>query len=100
MDKVFEGLQSEWPFSFRHRREIPKKEINAKLASVDQDLGKVLFVESSSIRPDGGLIEVMDKQADYSAILTRESKHQGYVAQKIFYGAQHCKNKDQDVMAA
>ncbi|MCY3978160.1 MAG: restriction endonuclease [Chloroflexi bacterium] len=100
MDKVFEGLQSKWPFSFRHRKEIPKKEINAKLSSVDVDLGKVLFVESSRIRPDGGLIEVMDRQGDYRAILTSESKHQGNDVQKILAGEKQGKNKDQDLMVA
>lgn len=100
MEIVFERLQSEWPFSFRHRREISKKEINAKLALVDPNLGKVLFVENSSIRPDGGLIEVVDKQGDYRAILASESKHQGNDVQKILAGEKQGKNKDQDLMVA
>lgn len=100
METVFEGLQSEWPFAFRHRKEIPKREINAKLASVDSNLGKVLFVENSSIRPDGGLIEVVDRYGDYRAVLTSESKHQGNDVQKILAGEKQGKNKDQDLMVA
>jgi len=100
MERVFERLQSEWPFTFRHRREISKKEINAKLASVDTELGKVLFVENSSIRPDGGLIEVIDKHGAYRAVLTSESKHQGNDVQKILAGEKQGKNKDQDLMTA
>ncbi len=100
MVKVFERLQSEWPFSFRHRSVIPKKEINAKLASIDTNLGKVLFVENSRIKPDGGLIEVMDKQGAYRAILASESKHQGNDVQKILAGEKQGTNKDQDLMVA
>ncbi len=100
MERVFEQLQNRWPFTFRHRKEIPKKEINAKLTSVDTDLGKVLFVDNSSIRPDGGLIEVIDKHGDYRAILSSESKHQGNDVQKILAGEKQGKNKDQDLMVA
>lgn len=100
MVRVFERLQSEWPFTFRHRKEIPKTEINEKLASVSTNLGKVLFVENSRIKPDGGLIEVMDKQGVYRAIVASESKHQGNDVQKILAGEKQGKNKDQDLMVA
>lgn len=100
MEEVFERLQSEWPFTFRHRKAISKKEINAKLADADTNLGKVLFVERSRIRPDGGLIEVLDKQGVYRPVLASESKHQGNDVQQILAGEKQGTNKDQDLMVA
>ena len=100
MERVYDRLDNVWPFTFRLRKEITKQEINAKLASVDTDLGKVLFVEKSRIKPDGGLIEVLDKHEIYRPILASESKHQGNDVQKILAGEKQGKNKDQDLMVA
>ena len=101
MSAIADGLKSEWPnFSFRHRKEIAKKEINDKLASVDPNLGQVLFVENSGIRPDGGVIEVRDKNGNHRVVLVGESKHQGNDVEKIRSGTKQGKNKDQDLMVA
>ena len=101
MSTIIEGLTSEWPhLSFRHRTEISKNEINDKLASVKPTLGQVLFVKNSSIRPDGGVIEVKDMHGVHRVVLVSESKHQGNDVEKIQKGIKQGKNKDQDLMVA
>ena len=85
---------------FRHRMEVPKKEINDKLASVDPSLGQVLFVERARIKPDGGIIEVKDRFGNYRVALVSESKHQGNDVEKIRKGIKQGKNKDADLMVA
>ena len=101
MSRVMHRLDRRYPgLSFRHRTEISKREINAKLASIDINLGQVLFVEQSGIRPDGGVIEVRDRHGKYRIVLVGESKHQGNDVEKIRAGIRQGKNKDQDLMAA
>ena len=85
---------------FRHRHKIPKQEINEKLASVDSNLGRVLFVQKASIQPDGGIIEVMDRSAGFRVVLVGESKHQGNDVEKIRSGSKQGKNLDEDLMVA
>lgn len=46
--------------SFRCRFKISKVEINKSLSENDKSLGQTLFVPNSSIRPDEGIIEVLD----------------------------------------
>lgn len=54
---VIKQLEYEFPMlKFRYRKDLSKKEINEALQKVDSYLGQTLFVESASIRPDGGLI--------------------------------------------
>ena len=63
---VFETLQKEFPkLKFRFRKTISKKEINEKLNTVDARLGLTIFLEKSSISPDGGLIEVKDREGKW-----------------------------------
>ena len=101
MSQIKADLQSKFPhLSFRHRKEVTKKEINEKLASFDSKLGQVLFVQNASIRPDGGVIEVQDKKEVYRVVLVGESKHQGNDVEKIQSGIKQGKNKDQDLMVA
>ena len=51
---VFLALEKKYPkYSFRFRETITKQEINKKLNSIDSRLGKTLFVQDSSIKPDG-----------------------------------------------
>ena len=85
--------------NFRYRISISKKEINAKLKSFDTRLGKILFVENSNIKPDGGIIEVKHKQ-NWRIVLVSECKHQGNDIEKIKTGIKQGKNKDQDLMTA
>lgn len=101
MGKITEVLKSQFPdLEFRRRKILSKKEINAKLASVDPNLGQVLFVQRASIKPDGGLIEVKDQSGNYRVVLVSESKHQGNDVEKIRKGIKQGKNKDKDLMAA
>ncbi len=98
---VLSELSKELPnLEFRQRISLSKKEINEKLQSFDPRLGRALFVESASIRPDGGITEVMDRHGNWRIILIGESKHQGNDVEKILAGVLQGKKKDQDFMAA
>ena len=101
MSVIREKLTELYPdWTFRHRMEISKKEINNKLSSLDSNLGQVLFVERASIKPDGGIIEVEDKSGCFRIVLISESKHQGNDVKKIRAGIKQGKNKDADLMVA
>lgn len=94
-------LTEQFPnLEFRQRISLTKKEINEKLRSFDPRLGQALFVKSASIRPDGGITEVMDRHGNWRIILVGESKHQGNDIENILAGVLQGKNKDQDFMAA
>lgn len=98
---VLTKLAEEFPnLEFRQRNTLTKKEINEKLRSFDPRLGKALFVESASIRPDGGITEVRDRHGKWRIVLVGESKHQGNDVEMILAGILQGKNKDQDFMAA
>jgi len=98
---VLTKLAEEFPnLEFRQRTSLTKKEINEKLRSFDPRLGKALFVESASIRPDGGITEVRDRHGKWRIVLVGESKHQGNDVEMILAGILQGKNKDQDFMAA
>ena len=84
---VKEQLEFEFPMlSFRYRNALSKKEINEALQKVDSYLGQTLFVESASIRPDGGLIEVQDDKGNWRVVLVSEAKHQGKDIENIKAG--------------
>lgn len=98
---VVKQLENEFPMlTFRYRKELYKKEINEALQQVDQYLGQTLFVESASIRPDGGLIEVQDDKGKWHVVLVSEAKHQGKDIENIKEGKQVGKKNNQDLMAA
>lgn len=98
---VLTKLAEEFPdLEFQLKSSLSKTEINEKLKSFDPRLGQALFVESASIRPDGGITEVKDKHGNWRVILVGESKHQGNDVEKIRAGVLQGKNKDQDFMAA
>lgn len=86
--------------SFRYRKKIKKEEINIALQKVDKDLGQTLFVSNSSIKPDGGIIEVKDDYDNWRIILVTEAKHQGKDVDNILKGKLVGKNNNQDLMAA
>lgn len=102
ISKIVMGqLESEYPqLSFRYRESIKKDEINKALKKVDPDLGQTLFVSNSSIKPDGGVIEVIDDNGDWRVVLVAEAKHQGKDVENIKSGTQVGTNNDQDLMAA
>ena len=101
MEFVFIELKTRYKeFDFRHRMEISKKEINQNLGKINNSLGQVLFVRKAKIKPDGGIIEVLDKNGHYRIVLIGESKHQGNDVEKIKSGIKQGKNKDADLIVA
>lgn len=98
---VFEKLKQEYQkYHFRFRQTLSKQEINVKLNSIDKRLGKTLFVKESKIKPDGGIIEVQDKDKRWRVILVSEAKFQGKDVENIEAGVLVGKNKDQELMVA
>lgn len=98
---VFEKLKNEFSnFEFRFRDSIEKKEINEKLNAVDSRLGVTIFVAKSSIKPDGGIIEVKDKDEKWRIVLICEAKHQGKDIENISKGILVGKNNNQELMVA
>lgn len=98
---VMQLLKSQYPYlMFRYRKDLSKREINEALQRIDTYLGQTLFVESASIRPDGGLIEVQDDFGNWRVILVSEAKHQGKDIENIIAGKLVGKNNNQDLMAA
>lgn len=98
---VIKQLEQDFPqLSFRYRTSIKKEEINEALRKIDPELGQTLFVENSSIIPDGGIIEVKDDNEKWRIVLVSEAKHQGKDIENIKKGILVGKNNDQDLMAA
>lgn len=98
---VKEELELEYPqLMFRNRNIIGKAEINAALQKLDSELGQTLFVPNASIRPDGGIIEVLDDEDKWRVILITEAKHQGKDIENIKLGKQVGTKNNQDLMAA
>lgn len=98
---VIKQLEYEFPMlKFRYRKDLSKKEINEALQKIDSYLGQTLFVESASIRPDGGLIEVQDDNGNWRVVLVSEAKHQGKDIENIQAGKLVGKKNNQDLMAA
>jgi type II restriction enzyme len=98
---VFETLKKDFPkLEFRFRKTLGKKEINEKLNIVDSRLGVTIFLKKSSIKPDGGIIEVKDKNNNWRIVLVSEAKHQGKDIENIKKGKLVGKNKNQELMAA
>lgn len=98
---AIDSLKRTFPkFEFRYRKNLKKSEINKKLSEVDPRLGKTLFVEESMIKPDGGIIEVKDKENKWRIIFVSEAKHQGKDIENITAGVLVGKNTDQDIMVA
>jgi type II restriction enzyme len=98
---VIERLEIEYPqLTFQYKTSITKEEINKALQKIDKELGQTLFVSNSSIRPDGGIIEVKDDNGNWRIMLVSEAKHQGKDIDNIKEGKLVGKNNDQDLMAA
>ncbi len=98
---VIEQLEKEFPqLSFQYKKGIKKEEINEALKKIDPELGQTLFVSNSSIKPDGGIIEVKDDNDNWRIVLVSEAKHQGKDIENIKKGKLVGKNNNQDLMAA
>ena len=98
---VFETLKKDFPnLEFRFRDSIDKKEINEKLNAVDSRLGVTIFIEKAFIKPDGGIIEVKDKDKKWRIVLVCEAKHQGKDIENISNGTLVGKNNNQELMVA
>lgn len=98
---IIEQLKKEFPkLTFQYKTSIKKEEINRALQKIDAELGQTLFVSNSSIKPDGGIIEVKDDNGDWRVILVSEAKHQGKDIENIQNGKLVGKGNNQDLMAA
>lgn len=98
-NSVIDALEVEYPqLSFRYKTSIKKKEINDALKKIDSELGQTLFLQNSSIIPDGGIIEVKDDNDNWRIVLVSEAKHQGKDIENIKAGK--LVGKDKDLMAA
>ncbi|WP_297121206.1 EcoRI family type II restriction endonuclease [uncultured Enterobacter sp.] len=98
---VKDALSKEYPqLTFRYRDSIKKAEINDSLKRIDPELGGTLFVSNSSIKPDGGIVEVKDDNDEWRVVLVTEAKHQGKDIINIKNGILVGKSSDQDLMAA
>ncbi|MBP5287389.1 MAG: hypothetical protein J6Z08_05775 [Elusimicrobiales bacterium] len=98
---ALKNLRTDFPtLKFRFRPSITKAEINIALQKVDKELGQTLFLEESSIKPDGGMIETLDDNGNWRTVLVSEAKHQGKDIENIRKGILVGKNNDQDLMAA
>ena len=98
---VKDALGKEYPqLSFRYRDSIRKAEINEALKKIDPELGGTLFVSNSSIKPDGGIVEVKDDNDEWRVVLVTEAKHQGKDIINIKDGILVGKTGSQDLMAA
>ena len=98
---VIKQLEKEYPqLSFQYKTSLKKEEINEALQKVDKELGQTLFVSNSSIKPDGGIIEVKDDNGNWRVVVVSEAKHQGKDIENIQKGKLVGKNNNQDLMAA
>lgn len=98
---VIKQLEKEFPqLSFKYKTSIRKEEINEALQRLDLELGQTLFVQNSSIKPDGGIIEVKDDNGNWRVVLVTEAKHQGKDIENIQKGKLVGKDNNQDLMAA
>lgn len=98
---ILKVLEDEFPqLNFRFRQGVSKAEINASMQKLDRELGQTLFVSNSTIKPDGGLIEVMDDEGKWRIILVSEAKHQGKDIENLRAGKLVGKGDDQDLMVA
>ncbi|MBL0687167.1 MAG: restriction endonuclease [Sulfurospirillum sp.] len=98
---IIEQLKKEFPqLSFQYKTSIKKEEINKALEKIDPELGQTLFVSNSSIKPDGGIIEVQDDNGNWRIVLVSEAKHQGKDIENIKNGTLVGKDNNQDIMAA
>ena len=98
---VYKHLESQYPhYIFQYVTSISKKEINQALSKIDQTLGGTLFVENSSIKPDGGIIRVLDQNGYWRIVLVSEAKYQGKDIENIKIGKKVGKNNNQDLMTA
>lgn len=98
---VVDQLCSDFPqLAFRYRTSVRKEEINEALKRVDSELGQTLFVQNSSIIPDGGIIEVLDDYGEWRVVLVSEAKQQGKDIDNIKNGILVGTKGNQDLMAA
>jgi len=94
-------LEEKYPqLTFRYRKSIKKEEINKALQKIDTELGQTLFVSNSSIKPDGGIIEVKDDKNNWRVVLVSEAKYQGKDIENIKIGKLVGVKNNQDLMAA
>lgn len=97
--QVLKKIREEYPhLTFRCRKSVSKKEINDALQKLDSELGQTIFVDKACIKPDGGIIEVKDKNGEWRVVLVSEAKSQGKDIENIKEGRLVGKLSDQDLM--
>lgn len=79
---------------------MTKQEINEALQKINKCLGQTLFVSTARIKPDGGIIEVLDDNGNWRVVVVSEAKYQGKDIENIKNGKFVGKNNDQILMDA
>lgn len=98
---VLHALEHEYPYlQFRWRKDLSKQEINDALKRVDDYLGQTLYIQNARIKPDGGLIEVLDDDGLWRVVVVSEAKFQGKDIDNIRAGVLVGKKHDQEIMVA
>ena len=84
---VFDNLKELFPTDcIRLIRELKKSEINQKLHDFNPQFGTFQFNPNSSIRPDGGIIEIKDDDGNWRVVLVSEAKRQGTNIHRLMEG--------------
>ena len=77
LTEVVDRLQQEFNVVLHHEREWKLKDVVANLRKHYPDIEFHYYFESSSMRPDGGILSIRSKQGEYHPILIVEVKNQG-----------------------
>lgn len=84
---LLEALKTEFPkLTFRFRAQVLKSEINQALNNIDEKLGVTSFLPTSSVKPDGGVVEVLDDKGQWRIVCISEAKRQGKDIENIQKG--------------
>jgi type II restriction enzyme len=74
---VIERLEAEFKVSLNHAREWRVADVVARLRAVFPEVAFHYFFERSSMRPDGGILSLVDSEGVLRPILIAEVKNQG-----------------------
>jgi len=75
--QVAKRLQAEFHLQLQHERQWKLKDIVSKLRRVFPDVEFFCYFETSSMRPDGGILSIVDKERTQYPVLIVEVKNQG-----------------------
>lgn len=78
ISEVIAGLKEKWPdLEILHEREWKLKDVIERLRQDFPDVAFHCFFESSSMRPDGGILSIVGRNGRAFPILIAEKKNQG-----------------------